>query len=136
MRLEVRRSYNSCSIRHEPEWPLRNAKYTPLFLDARTGGLVGDTPQSAGTVDYDPNAQGASGRASFIFSFAGDTEITGGATLKLWVSTTEGDDLDLFAVLRKFDADGWEVSVRGFVRSPSAPHQSGRQRAVLFRFRD
>ena len=30
-------------------------------------------------------------------------------TLKLWVATSEGEDLDLFVVLRKFDQRGNEV---------------------------
>jgi predicted acyl esterase len=34
--------------------------------------------------------------------------------LKLWVSTSEGDDLDLFVVLRKFDSAGKEVFFSGF----------------------
>ena len=34
--------------------------------------------------------------------------------LKLWVSTSEGDDLDLFVVLRKFDPRGTEVFFSGF----------------------
>jgi hypothetical protein len=34
--------------------------------------------------------------------------------LKLWVSTSEGDDLDLFVVLRKLDSTGREVFFSGF----------------------
>jgi hypothetical protein len=33
---------------------------------------------------------------------------------KLWVSTSEGDDLDLFVVLRKLDFNGKEVVFSGF----------------------
>jgi predicted acyl esterase len=35
-------------------------------------------------------------------------------TLKVWVSTTDGDDLDLFVVVRKFDTDGREVCFPGY----------------------
>jgi predicted acyl esterase len=34
--------------------------------------------------------------------------------LKLWVSTSEGDDLDLFIVLRKLDPTGKEVFFSGY----------------------
>ena len=34
--------------------------------------------------------------------------------MKLWVSTSEGDDLDLFVVLRKLDSSGREVYFSGF----------------------
>ena len=36
-------------------------------------------------------------------------ELIGSMRLKLWVSTSEGDDLDLFVVLRKLDCRGVEV---------------------------
>ena len=35
-------------------------------------------------------------------------------TLSVWVSTSEGDDLDLFVLLRKFDAVGKEVFFYGY----------------------
>ena len=35
-------------------------------------------------------------------------------TLSLWVSTSEGDDMDLFVLLRKFDATGKEVFFYGY----------------------
>lgn len=34
--------------------------------------------------------------------------------LKLWISTSEGDDLDLFVVLRKLDSAGKEIFFSGF----------------------
>ena len=38
----------------------------------------------------------------------------GSMRLKLWVGTSEGDDLDLFVVLRKLDPSGREVYFSGF----------------------
>jgi hypothetical protein len=93
---------------------LQNALYTTLFLDARSRMLTASPPTEEGTVHYDPNRQGSSGRASFAHRFVRDTEITGGMTLKLWVSTSNGEDLDLFVLLRKFDADGLETFFYGY----------------------
>jgi predicted acyl esterase len=34
--------------------------------------------------------------------------------LRIWIGTSEGDDLDVFVVLKKFDATGSEVFFSGF----------------------
>jgi predicted acyl esterase len=34
--------------------------------------------------------------------------------LKLWISTSEGDDLDIFVVLKKLDSNGREIFFSGF----------------------
>jgi predicted acyl esterase len=41
-------------------------------------------------------------------------ELIGGMRLKLWVSASEGNDLDMFVVLRKLDSTGKEVFFSGF----------------------
>ena len=114
MRLEVRRTRDSYDVRSEPNWPLQNALYTTLFLDARSRMLTAIPPTEEGSVQYDPNRQGSSGRVSFVHRFVRYNEITGGMTLKLWVSTSNGEDLDLFVLLRKFDADGLETFFYGY----------------------
>jgi uncharacterized protein len=53
-------------------------------------------------------------RASSVYRFEHDTELTGGMTLSLWVSTSEGDDMDLFVLLRKFDVTGKEIFFYGY----------------------
>lgn len=57
---------------------------------------------------------GASDRAMFVYRFAHDTELTGSMALRLWVSTSDGDDMDLFVVVRKVDAAGKEVPFYGY----------------------
>ncbi len=114
VRLEVRRTRDSYDVRSEPNWPLQNALYTTLFLDARSRMLTASPPTEEGTVHYDPNRQGSLGWVSFVHRFVRYTEITGGMTLKLWVSASNGEDLDLFVLLRKFDADGLETFFYGY----------------------
>ena len=53
-------------------------------------------------------------RASFSFRLDKTTELTGDMRLKLWVNTSEGDDLDLFVVIRKFDSAEREVFFSGY----------------------
>jgi predicted acyl esterase len=107
VRLEVRKSYYRHDVRHEAQWPPA-VRAVPLYLDA--AGSLRPAPAAAeGTVRYDA----ANGRAAFSHSFADTVELTGNAKLRLWVSS-EGDDLDLFVVLKKFDASGREIFFCGY----------------------
>ena len=90
--------------RPEADFPLANTQYTPLYLDAASGSMELDKPQKAGSVDYDPVDK--AGRAVFTHRFERDTEIVGYIKLRLWVEALEADDLDLYAEVRKLDADG------------------------------
>jgi uncharacterized protein len=111
--LAVRRSRDVWDVRPESVWPLAGVTYVPLYLDAVAGALNREAPGEEGSVRYDPGG-GPRDRASFIYRFERDTELTGGMTLTLWVSTSAGDDMDLFVLLRKFDAAGNEVFFYGY----------------------
>ena len=63
-------------------------------------------------MEYQPTRR--NGRAVFSCRFKQAAELVGGMRLKLWVSTSEGDDLDLFVVLRKLDSSGKEVFFSGY----------------------
>ena len=52
---------------------------------------------------------GPEGKTTFRITFKEDTEIIGFLKLKLWVSPEDAYDMDLFATVRKFNADGHEV---------------------------
>src|SRR6266581_3227929 len=87
VRLAVRRSRDVADVRTEPNWPLPGVRYVPLYLDASAGTLAPQAPLDESIVRY--AARGGSGdRASFVYRFESDAEITGGMTLKLWVSTS------------------------------------------------
>jgi hypothetical protein len=113
VRLAVRRGRSVYDVRPETEWPLQEVRHVPLYLDAVTGTLVPELPANEGVVQYDPRG-GARDRARFVYRFEQETELTGSMTLSVWVSTSEGDDLDLFVLLRKFDAAGKEVFFYGY----------------------
>lgn len=110
VRLEVRSSRDEYDVRHEDAWPPRGITYTPLYLDAHAGTLVPVAPEYPEAVRYDART----GCATFVHRFERTTELTGSMTLKLWVATSAGDDLDLFAALRKFDPRGGEVRFYGY----------------------
>jgi predicted acyl esterase len=117
VRIEVRERTGVGRMRDESEWPLARTKYTPFYLDGAQSVLVGAQPAAAAESRYDATT----GHAVFEHRFDADTEITGHSRLKLWVSTTEGDDMDLFVILRKLDADGREVPFTFFAVFEDGP---------------
>jgi putative CocE/NonD family hydrolase len=113
VRLAVRCTRSVCDVREASAWPLPEVTYVPLYLDAVTRRLSAEAPANEGVVQYDPRG-GPHDQASFVYHFEHATELTGSMTLSLWVSTSEGDDLDLFVLLRKLDAVGKEVFFYGY----------------------
>ena len=114
VRLEIRRSYYQQDVRHEDNWPVATVRPERLYLYARTSGLEQEPVEEESSVQYRSTGKKENDRATFSFRFDKTTELTGGMRLKLWVSTSEGDDLDLFVVIRKFDSGKQEVFFSGF----------------------
>ena len=119
VRLEVRESIDQCQVRYEDSWPIARTEYRELYLDGASGELRGDLPEDSTVAQYDP----LSTAATFTTKFDRDTELTGNMKLKLWVSTSEGSDMDLFVGVKKLDARGDEVhffAKTGYTKGPVA----------------
>jgi len=112
VRLEVRSGYYRQEVRNEESWPLLSVQPVLLYLCANTNRLLREPVVSEGGVSYRPVSR--NGRATFTHRFESGAELIGSMRLKVWVSTSEGDDLDLFVVLRKFDLNGNEVFFSGY----------------------
>jgi uncharacterized protein len=110
VRIELRKAYYQHEVRYEQQWPLPETRFVPLYLDGTTTTLSAALPTAESVRQYNP----ATGRAVFSHRFAEAVELTGETKLKLWVSTSEGDDLDLFVVLRKFNGGGEEGFFCGY----------------------
>ncbi len=110
VRIELRKAHYQADVRHEARWPLPETRLVPLYFDAAAGALSLSPTATEAHVAYDA----ARGQAAFSFHFAESVELTGEAKLRLWVSTSDGDDLDLFVVVKKFDERGREVFFSGF----------------------
>ena len=105
IRLEVRESLDEYQVRYEDEWPLARTEYRELYLDGASGALGEEKPPpDTAVADYAPLSEAA----TFSITFDEDTELTGNMKLKLWVSTTEGTDMDLFVGIKKLNAQGRE----------------------------
>lgn len=90
--------------RPENEWPLARTQYQKLFLDASTGTLSPDPVTQESLTHY--RADDNKGQAVFTIRFDKDTELTGYIKLRLWVEADGADDMDLFALVQKLDAQG------------------------------
>ncbi|MEO1057556.1 MAG: CocE/NonD family hydrolase [Actinomycetota bacterium] len=119
VRLEVRDTLTERAVRFEHEWPIARTEYRRWYLDGANGELVVEPPAAPAVASYAPLTDGA----TFTVTFDEETELTGHMTLRLWVSTTEGTDMDLFVGIRKFDAAGDEVhfyAKAGYTKGPVA----------------
>jgi predicted acyl esterase len=112
VRLEIRKAYYTQEVRDAESWPLSSVQPALLYLCANTGSLQKDPVASEGQMKYRPTSR--NGKAVFSARFDHAVELIGGMRLKLWISTSEGDDLDVFVVLRKLDSSGSEVFFSGY----------------------
>ena len=123
VRIEVRERHGVATERAEMTFPPADAVLTSLPLGA--DGTLGSTDAAGGTVRYDA----ATGRAVFDHCFAEDTEITGHASLRLWVEAEGSDDMDLFVALQKLDAAGQPVGFTFYAFFENGPVALGWLRA-------
>lgn len=117
VRIEVRERAGGASERSEGEWPIARTAATPLWIDAGNQRLTALPPDTLSSIDY----AAASGRAVFDHRFEADTEITGHASLRLWVEADGADDMDLFVALQKFDTAGAVVGMTFYAFFENGP---------------
>src|SRR4029077_12920084 len=90
------------SVARSDAWPLPPTQWTRLHLDAASNSLRPEAPRAAATASYPALSPGAT------FSPAplpADAEIVGPVKAKLFVSSSS-PDMDIFATVCAFDADG------------------------------
>ncbi|XVQ06888.1 CocE/NonD family hydrolase [Spirillospora sp. CA-255316] len=85
-------------------WPPVPVTPTTLHLDAASGRLTREKPSAESSVSYDSTDPEACAR--FRYTAEEEIELIGPVNVRLWVETSEGDDLDLFAAVYKLDAAG------------------------------
>jgi predicted acyl esterase len=110
--------------RHEEEWPLARSRWTRFHLDPAGPSLVGAPPAEARQVGFDARGDGITFCSAPL---AAETEITGPAAARLFVSSST-TDADLFLVLRVLAPDGEEVVFQGAL-DPRTPVAQGWLRA-------
>lgn len=107
VRYEVRERAFAGTVKSASGWPLPDTRYRRLFLDAASGTLAPGKPATEESVVYDSEQAGRyRGRATFDLRFDTTTEIVGNASLRVWMSAADADDLDVFVALQKLDRYG------------------------------
>ena len=109
VRYERRNRFYDGDFLFAENWPLPNTEALELYLQPE-GGLALDPSATEETLRYDSEF----GQLAFQYEFEEDTEITGGAWLRLWVEADAADDMDLFVGLGKLDRYGSEVLMPGY----------------------
>lgn len=117
VRLEVRESRDEYRVRYVDDWPIPDTEYVELYLDSDNGKLSTSPGTEKRNLSYDPLTE----TATFSIQFNEDTELSGNMKLKLWVATSEGDDMDLFVAVDKLDREGNKVDFfakMGYLKGP------------------
>jgi predicted acyl esterase len=84
------------------QWPVSETRYHELYLDAGTESLSTAPPGEPSSVSY----PGMDGAATFTIKFDQDTTLLGYMSARLWVEAQGAEDMDLFLLVEKLDADG------------------------------
>ena len=94
------------SKRQSDTWPAVPTKTLSLYLDAENGTLSETLPQKQNQSSYDATGRKKTDCAKFTYRITKEMEIHGPSNLRFWVSTSEGNDLDLYACLYIVDEQG------------------------------
>ncbi|MGW8811542.1 CocE/NonD family hydrolase [Gordonia terrae] len=84
------------------EWPVAGTRYRQLYLDAATGTMTSTVPVEGSSTGY----PGVDGSTSFSITFDEATTMVGYMSVRLWVEADGADDMDLFLLVEKLDAEG------------------------------
>lgn len=103
----------------ESSWPVR-AEYERFYLDAGTKGLSRRLPPSEAFLEY--KADDGRGKAVFEMAFEEDVEVVGYIELCLYVESKGADDMDLFVLLEKCDAQGNPLRHKAGIFPYFGPH--------------
>ena len=123
VQLQVRR-IDGFEERGENEWPLARTRWTRFYLNPADRSLSREPLNIERSIDYEALGDGITFLAPPL---SRETEITGPAAAKLFVSSST-TDMDLFLILRIFAPDGSEVVFQGAL-DPHTPISQGWLRA-------
>ena len=100
--------FNRDSIvnRPEPVYPPSYVEHRTFFLDGKTATMnEGGAPGEPSSISYQSDSWDDDG-AHFVHKFSTYTELIGYSQVKLYMSCADTDDLDVYVICRKVDADG------------------------------
>jgi predicted acyl esterase len=119
VQLRTRHADGHINLRAATQWPVRETRWTRLYLDANDGSIGLGEPTVEASKSYDA----AEGRLSFTYVCPQDVEIAGPVAAKLYLESSTFD-ADLFLVVRAFSPNGAEVVFQG-AYDPHTPIAQG-----------
>jgi predicted acyl esterase len=130
VQVEARERYYVGRMRAETAWPLEGTEYRKLYLEAASGSLKSAPVEVESAVDYSALGSGPDPhRAIFDITFEEPVELIGYMKARLFMSTTEGDDLDVFVGLWKLNREGSYVPFAYYAQYEDGPLALGWIRA-------
>ncbi|AKH98918.1 putative hydrolase, CocE/NonD family [Hoeflea sp. IMCC20628] len=108
VRVAIRRA-DGATVHGETAWPLAGTVWSDHYLDASNKSLGPVAAAEAGSVEFEATGAGVTFKTA---PFTTESEFTGPIVLKLFASSSTAD-MDIFATLRLFAADGTEVRFTG-----------------------
>lgn len=106
VQVNARHVDGSFEVRDETEWPLARTEWTRLYLDLQSGELTREPPATPASSEFEAQSDGLTFTTGPL---AEETEITGPAAARLYVSSTT-PDADLFVTVRVLDPGGKDVT--------------------------
>ncbi|KAH6629745.1 Alpha/Beta hydrolase protein [Boeremia exigua] len=91
--------------RPEDDYPPARTQYHTMYLDAGKRSLSYSTPEQATSASYIADQWEDQG-VQFTYTFDKYTELVGPSKVKLFMSTNDNDDMDVYVIIRKLDRDG------------------------------
>ncbi|KAJ9612976.1 hypothetical protein H2200_002917 [Cladophialophora chaetospira] len=119
VRIEVRDRAYQGFVRAESEWPIKRTRFVQKYLQAPFGQMKDQPLYGSSAVSYE--SLSTTDNATFVYTFDKTTELTGSMRLRLWVSTDQSDDMDLFVQLDKLDQSGEKVKFIAFSMFDDGP---------------
>jgi len=88
-------------------FPPEDVTDTKYYLDGRARTLRPEAPAEEATAAYD--AESNPGLVSFTLRFEQETVMVGYPKARLWIEAQSADDMDLFVLVQKLDAQGTQL---------------------------
>ena len=121
VRIEIRDKAYEGHMRAEQDWPIPRTEFIRKYLNGGRNCMEDDPPNDMHTNTYASKSTHADQNAVFTYAFNAETELTGSMRLRLWVSTDEGDDMDVFVQLDKLDSSGARLPFVAFSMFDKGP---------------
>ncbi|GAA1446207.1 CocE/NonD family hydrolase [Leifsonia poae] len=115
------------------QFPPADVISTRYYLDARTRTLNATAPTDEATVAY--AVGGNPDAVSFLTRFAEETTLVGYPKAHLWVEAQGSDDMDLFVLVQKLDANGTPLQAFTTPNQSALAHDITERGASILRYK-